>query len=326
MTANLLVIGEITPRMDARLTPSFTLHYTDRIDDVPAFLAREGHAIAHVLTDGHNGVPRAWMDALPALKLISNYGVGYDAIDVGLAGERGVLVTHTPGVLSDEVATTALMLMLACYRNLLASDAFVRDGSWPEKRHMALSRSADHRRVGILGLGRIGLALARKLEPFHAEISYHNRTRRDVPYRYCPDLEKMAADAEVLFVVTPGGAETHGIVNREVIDALGPDGMLVNVSRGSVVDEPALVAALEEGRLGSAGLDVFVDEPNVPAALLSMDNVVLTPHIGSATEETRQAMGDLVVDNLLQHQADGRVISPVPECRDKSVIVDRLAV
>ena len=326
MTANLLVIGEITPRMDARLTPSFTLHYTDRIDDVPAFLAREGHAIAHVLTDGHNGVPRAWMDALPALKLISNYGVGYDAIDVGLAGERGVLVTHTPGVLSDEVATTALMLMLACYRNLLASDAFVRDGSWPEKRHMALSRSADHRRVGILGLGRNGLALARKLEPFHAEISYHNRTRRDVPYRYCPDLEKMAADAEVLFVVTPGGSETHGIVNREVIDALGPDGMLVNVSRGSVVDEPALVAALEEGRLGSAGLDVFADEPNVPAALLAMDNVVLTPHIGSATEETRQAMGNLVVDNLLQHQADGRVISPVPECRDKSVIVDRLAV
>ena len=326
MTANLLVIGEITTQMDARLTPSFTLHYTDRIDDVPAFLVREGHAIAHVLTDGHNGVPRAWMDALPALKLISNYGVGYDAIDVGLAGERGVLVTHTPGVLSDEVATTALMLMLACYRNLLASDAFVRDGSWPEKRHMALSRSADHRRVGILGLGRIGLALARKLEPFYAEISYHNRTRRDVPYRYCPDLEKMAADAEVLFVVTPGGSETHGIVNREVIDALGPDGMLVNVSRGSVVDEPALVAALEEGRLGSAGLDVFADEPNVPAALLAMDNVVLTPHIGSATEETRQAMGDLVVDNLLQHQADGRVISPVPECRDKSVIVDRLAV
>jgi lactate dehydrogenase-like 2-hydroxyacid dehydrogenase len=191
---------------------------------------------------------------------------------------------------------------------------------------MALSRSADHRRVGILGLGRIGLALARKLEPFHADISYHNRTRRDVPYRYCLDLVKMAAESEVLFVVTPGGSETHSLVNREVIDALGPDGMLVNVSRGSVVDEPALVAALEEGRLGSAGLDVFADEPNVPAALFSMENVVLTPHIGSATEETRQAMGDLVVDNLLQHQADGRVISPVPECREESVTVDRLTV
>jgi len=312
--------------MHARLTPSFTLHYTDRIDDVPAFLAREGYRIAHVLTDGHNGVPRAWMDALPGLKLISNYGVGYDAIDVGLTSERGVMVTHTPGVLSDEVATTALMLMLACYRNLLASDAFVRGGIWPEERHMALSRSADHRRVGILGLGRIGLALAKKLEPFHAEIYYHNRKEREVPYRYCPDLVKMAAEADVLFVVTPGGAETRGIVNREVIDALGPDGMLVNVSRGSVVDEPALVAALEEGRLGAAGLDVFADEPNVPAALFAMENVVLTPHIGSATEETRQAMGDLVVDNLLQHQADGRVISPVPECRDKCLIVDRLTV
>ena len=326
MTANLLVIGEITPRMHARLTPSFSLHYTDRIDDVPAFLAQEGHRIAHVLTDGHNGVPRAWMDALPGLKLISNYGVGYDAIDVGLTGERGVLVTHTPGVLSDEVATTALMLMLACYRNLLASDAFVRGGIWPEERHMALSRSADHRRVGILGLGRIGLALAKKLEPFHAKLSYHNRKERNVPYRYCRDLVKMAAEADVLFVVTPGGAETRGIVNREVIDALGPDGMLVNVSRGSVVDEPALVAALEEGRLGAAGLDVFADEPNVPSALFAMENVVLTPHIGSATEETRQAMGDLVVDNLLQHQADGRVISPVPECRDKSLIVNRLTV
>ena len=326
MTANLLVIGEITLRMHARLAPSFTLHYTDRIDDVPVFLAQEGHRIAHVLTDGHNGVPRAWMDALPGLKLISNYGVGYDAIDVGLTGERGVLVTHTPGVLSDEVATTALMLMLACYRNLLASDAFVRGGRWPEERHMGLSRSADHRRVGILGLGRIGLALARKLEPFHAEIFYHNRKERDVPYRYCPDLVEMVAEAEVLFVVTPGGAETHGIVNREVIDALGPNGMMVNVSRGSVVDEPALVAALEEGRLGAAGLDVFADEPNVPAALFAMENVVLTPHIGSATEETRQAMGDLVVDNLLQHQADGRVISPVPECRNKSQIVNRLTV
>ena len=136
----------------------------------------------------------------------------------------------------------------------------------------------------------------------------------------------MASEAGVLFAFTPGGVETHGIVNREVIDALGPNGMLVNVSRGSVVDEPALVAALEEGRLGAAGLDVFADEPNVPAALFAMENVVLTPHIGSATEETRQAMGDLVVDNLLQHQADGRVISPVPECRNKCLIVDWLTV
>ena len=325
MSVNLLVIGEITPQMQARLEPVFTLHSTSRMDDVPGFLAAEGASIPYVLTDGHNGVPRAWMDGLPALKLISNYGVGYDAIDVGLSRQRGVMVTHTPGVLSDEVATTALMLMLAAYRNLLAGDSHVRSGGWVRDGNMALSRSADHRRVGILGLGRIGLALAKKLEPFHAEISYHNRSERDVPYRYCPDLVTMADESDVLFIVTPGGAGTQGLVNREVMDALGPDGMLVNVSRGSVVDEPALVAALAEGRLGAAGLDVFADEPNVPAELIAMDNVVLTPHIGSATIETRRAMGDLVVDNLLQHRADGRVISPVPECRDAAVVVNRLS-
>jgi lactate dehydrogenase-like 2-hydroxyacid dehydrogenase len=212
------------------------------------------------------------------------------------------------------------MFMLASYRNFLASDAYVRAGRWPEEGQMTLSRSADNRRVGILGLGRIGLALARKLEPFHADIAYHNRTPRDVPYRYYDDLAEMAAACEVLFVVTPGGADTRGIVNRKVLDALGPEGLLVNVSRGSVVDEPALVAALQEGRLGAAGLDVFADEPNVPEALFTMPNVVLTPHIGSATFETRSAMGNLVVDNLLQHLADGRVISPVPECRDLATI------
>jgi lactate dehydrogenase-like 2-hydroxyacid dehydrogenase len=285
-----------------------------------SFLGGKGDTVGYVLTDGHYGVPEDWMDAMPNLALISNYGVGYDAIDVDLSVSRGILVTHTPQVLNDEVATTALMLMLASYRNLLASDAYVRAGRWPEEGQMTLSRSADNRRVGILGLGRIGLALARKLEPFHADIAYHNRTPRDVPYRYYDDLAEMAAACEVLFVVTPGGADTRGIVNRKVLDALGPEGLLVNVSRGSVVDEPALVAALQEGRLGAAGLDVFADEPNVPEALFTMPNVVLTPHIGSATFETRSAMGNLVVDNLLQHLADGRVISPVPECRDLATI------
>ena len=326
MTVGLLVVGEITQHMRDRLDPVFNLHFASKIDDMTGFLREEGGTIAYALTDGHYGVPRDWMDALPALKLISNYGVGYDAIDVGLSRDRGVLVTHTPGVLSDEVATTALMLMLASYRNLLASDAYVRAGRWARDGHMPLSRSADNRRVGILGLGRIGLALAKKLEAFHADIAYHNRNPRDVPYRYCADLVQMAAESDVLFVVTPGGADTRGIVTREVIDALGPDGMLVNVSRGSVVDEPALVAALAEGRLGSAGLDVFADEPHIPEALFSMENVVLTPHIGSATVETRRAMGDLVVDNLLQHHADGRVISPIPEWHGDAAVADSLTV
>ena len=316
----LLVIGDITGEMRDRLTGRLDLHYASEVDDMAAFLAQHGGNIEYALTDGHYGVPRDWMDAMPNLQLISNYGVGYDAIDVGLSVSRRILVTHTPEVLNDEVATTALMLMLACYRNLLASDAHVRSGSWPRDGHMPLSRSADNRRVGILGLGRIGLALARKLEPFHADICYHNRNPRDVPYRHFADLTEMASACEVLFVVTPGGAETRGLVNREVIEALGPEGMLVNVSRGSVVDEAALVAALGDGRLGAAGLDVFEDEPNVPKALFDMKNVVLTPHIGSATFETRRAMGNLVIDNLLQHEADGRVLSPVPECRDFATV------
>ena len=316
----LLVISEITTEMRDRLEDRFDLHDAHRIDDMTSFLGGKGDTVGYVLTDGHYGVPEDWMDAMPNLALISNYGVGYDAIDVDLSVSRGILVTHTPQVLNDEVATTALMLMLASYRNFLASDAYVRAGRWPEEGQMTLSRSADNRRVGILGLGRIGLALARKMEPFHADIAYHNRTPRDVPYRYYDDLAEMAAACEVLFVVTPGGADTRGIVNRKVLDALGPEGLLVNVSRGSVVDEPALVAALQEGRLGAAGLDVFADEPNVPEALFTMPNVVLTPHIGSATFETRSAMGNLVVDNLLQHLADGRVISPVPECRDLATI------
>ena len=318
----LLVIGDITGEMRDRLTGRMNVHDASGIDDMTAFLARHGADLHYALTDGHYGVPRDWMDAMPNLKLISNYGVGYDAIDVGLSVSRQIMVTHTPTVLNDEVATTALMLMLAGYRNLLASDAYVRAGMWPRDGHMALSRSADNRRVGILGLGRIGLALARKLEPFHAEISYHNRNPRDVPYRHFADLTEMASACEVLFVVTPGGADTRKLVSREVIEALGPDGMLINVSRGSVVDEAALVAALEDGRLGAAGLDVFEDEPNVPAPLFGMKNVVLTPHIGSATVETRRAMGNLVIDNLLQHQSDGRVLSPVPECQGFAMVAE----
>ena len=325
MPAGLLIIGDITPVMRERLEGVFILHDASGIADMAGFLAAEGDTIRYALTDGHYGVPRAWMEALPNLALISNYGVGYDAIEVELSVVRGILVTHTPQVLNDEVATTALMLMLAGYRRLLASDSYVRAGRWAADGQMPLSQSADHRRVGILGLGRIGLALAKKLEAFHAEIAYHNRTEREVPYRYFASLVEMAAWAEVIFVVTPGGDDTRGIVNQEVIDALGADGMLVNVSRGSVVDEPALVAALADGRLGAAGLDVFAEEPHVPEPLLGMENVVLTPHIGSATNETRRAMGDLVVDNLLQHHDDGRVVTPIPEVRGFAKVTDRFA-
>ncbi|MCL4105186.1 UNVERIFIED_CONTAM: hypothetical protein GTU68_018893 [Idotea baltica] len=291
----------------------FTIQKLSDLSDPQAWLTENGDQVEYVATNGHDGVPSAFVDAMPNLKLISCYGVGYDAIDTDQAVAKGVTVTHTPNVLNAEVATTAVMLMLACYRNLLADDAYVRAGRWEAEGNAPLSRSADNQKVGILGLGRIGQAIADKLAAFDAEILYHSRTQKDVPYTYHSDLTEMAAAADVVICITPGGPSTRRIVNAEVLNALGPKGTLINVARGSVVDEDALIAALQDGRLGWAGLDVFEAEPHVPEALRKMSNVVLLPHVGSATMETRAAMGALTVDNLLQHLSDGTVISPVPE-------------
>lgn len=304
---DLLQIGGITDVMRARLEKAFTLH-TLADGTYPA------DKITHIATNGHDGVPADVMSSLPNLKMVSCYGVGYDAIDVGMAKSKGVMVTHTPNVLNAEVATTAVMLMMACYRELLRDDAWVRSGSWEAKGNAPLTRSVDNQTVGILGLGRIGQAIADKLAPFGTTIAYHSRGQKSVEYQYYEDLTDMAKAVDCLICITPGGPATNKIVNRSVIDALGPNGTLINVSRGSVVDESAMIAALQEGRLGWAGLDVFETEPKVPEALRVLPNVVLLPHVGSATVETRAAMGALTVDNLLQHLADGTVISPVPEC------------
>lgn len=306
---DLLQIGGVTDVMRERLEAAFTIH---QLADgyYPA------DRITHVATNGHDGVPADVMAALPNLKMISCYGVGYDAIDVQAARARGVMVTHTPNVLNAEVATTAVMLMMACYRELLRDDAWVRSGDWEAKGNAPLTRSVDNQTVGILGLGRIGQAIADKLAPFGTTIVYHSRTQKDVPYKYYPSLTEMAFDVDCLICITPGGPATNKIVDREVIEALGPQGTLINVSRGSVVDESALIEALESGALGWAGLDVFEAEPKVPEALRRMRNVVLLPHVGSATVETRAAMGALTVDNLLQHLGDGTVQTPVPECAD----------
>jgi lactate dehydrogenase-like 2-hydroxyacid dehydrogenase len=212
------------------------------------------------------------------------------------------------------VATTALLLLLACYREVLRDDAYVRSGAWQANGNAPLTRSADNQTVGILGLGRIGQAIAQKLTPWNAEIVYHSRTKKDVFYTYYDNLTAMAKDCDVLICVTPGGPSTDKLVNAEVMEALGPNGTLINVSRGSVVDETALIAALQSGTLGWAGLDVFEAEPTVPQALRDLPNTVLLPHVGSGTVETRAAMGALTVDNLLQHLKDGTVISAVPEC------------
>ena len=311
---DLLVIGGTTPTMDSRLSAAFTLHRLADMDDPVAWLGENGGKITHVATNGHDGVRPEYVARMPNLQLISCYGVGYDAIDATGAAAAGIKVTHTPNVLNAEVATTALLLIMACYRELLRDDAYVRSGAWETEGHTQLTRSVDNQTVGILGLGRIGQAIADKLAPFNPTILYHTRTPKEVPYRYCPDLVEMARECDVLVCITPGGAATRHLVNAEVIEALGPQGTLVNVSRGSVVDESALIEALQNGKLGWAGLDVFEHEPKVPQALRELHNVVLLPHVGSATIETRASMGALTVDNLLQHLKDGTVISPVPEC------------
>ena len=302
---NLLQIGDITDVMRSRLEVAFKIHKLGE-GDYP------NEKITHVATNGHDGVPAEIMAGLPNLKLISCYGVGYDAIDTNKAAERGILVTHTPNVLNAEVASTAILLMLASYRNFLSDEAHARSGKW-ETGNAPLSYSADNRKVGILGLGRIGQAIADKLEAFNADIHYHTRNKKEVLYTYHASLKDMAEVVDVLICITPGGPSTNQIVNAEVIDALGPEGRLINVSRGSVVDETAMVAALKEGRLGYAALDVFHGEPRIPDALKTMSNVILLPHVGSATHETRAAMGALVVDNLLEQIKSGQVITSVPE-------------
>ncbi|MGJ8627907.1 MAG: 2-hydroxyacid dehydrogenase [Sulfitobacter sp.] len=302
---DLLQIGGITDVMRERLETVFTIHQTNRYD---------ADKITHVVTNGHDGVKPELMASLTNLKVISGYGVGYDAIDAKEAARRGIIVTHTPNVLNQEVATTAVLLMLSCYREVLRDDAYVRSGAWEAKGNAALTRSADGQTVGILGLGRIGQAIADKLAPWNTKIVYHSRNKKDVDYTYYDNLTAMAHDCDVIICITPGGPSTNKIVNAEVLEALGPNGTLINVSRGSVVDEAALIDALQSGKLGWAGLDVFEGEPHVPQALRDLPNTVLLPHVGSATVETRAAMGALTVDNLLQHLKDGTLISAVPEC------------
>lgn len=310
----MLMIGAATPRMQDMLSEAFNVTYAarDALDDA---LTSVGERIEYALLGWPAPIGAAVMDRMPNLKILSNFGVGYDAVDVEAAKARGILVTHTPDVLNDEVANTAILLMLAAARNFVHDEAYARSGRWAQNGAAPLSHSVRGKTVGIVGLGRIGLAIAQKLTVFGTNTVYHARSDKGVDYPYYPDLLDMARASDILIVITPGGAGTHHLINADVITALGPQGSLVNVSRGSVVDEIALIQALEDGTLGSAGLDVFENEPHIPDALKAMSNVVLLPHVGSATKETRQAMGDLAVDNLLAFLRLGRAITPVPECK-----------
>ncbi|MEM7710676.1 MAG: 2-hydroxyacid dehydrogenase [Pseudomonadota bacterium] len=312
----LLQIGNVTERMRDALTGAFDIDVLFDQDDRAGWLDEHGDGIEAILTNGHYGVPEDVAAATPNLKVVSSYGVGYDAIDAPAFAARGIPVSHTPDVLNDEVADTFVALWLAVSRRIVAADRHARSGDWENGGEFALTRSVQGRRVGILGLGRIGEEIANRVACFRGGVHYHSRSKKDVAYTYHDSAAALARAVEVLVCITPGGPETKHLVDAEVLRALGPDGILINVSRGSVVDEAALIAALEAGTVGGAGLDVFEAEPKIPDALKAMENVVLLPHVGSATVETRQAMGDLTVRNLTRWLEDGRVETPVPECRD----------
>lgn len=295
-------VGE---RYDARDLPE---------DGRAEFLAEHGPDVVAIVCTNTGRVDGELIAALPHLGVIANHGVGYDNIDVAACLERGILVSHTPGVLDDAVAETALGLLLATRRRMVEADRFVRDGRWPDAGAFPLTGQVAGSTVGILGLGRIGRRIAEILDVLGCTVSYHSRHEvPGVPYRYAPSAEALAAGVDNLVAIVPGGAGTAALVDRPVLDALGPDGVLVNVARGSVVDEDALVDALREGRLGGAGLDVYAHEPDVPAALRALGNVVLLPHVGSGTEETRAAMRELTLDNLALWLETGRLRTPVPE-------------
>jgi lactate dehydrogenase-like 2-hydroxyacid dehydrogenase len=279
-----------------------------------AFLSSHGAEISAVVTSGRTGVDAALMEALPNLGAIVNFGVGYDTTDVDAASARGVGVSNTPDVLTDCVADTAVGLMIDVMRQFSAADRFVRAGRWPAAGNYPLTHQVSNRRVGIIGLGRIGSAIAQRLIAFGCTISYHNRSEKPgSPYAYVRSPVELARGVDVLVVAAAGGSGTRQLVDADVLDALGSSGYLINIARGSVVDESALVDALTHGRLAGAGLDVFTDEPNVPKALLGRDDVVLLPHVGSGTVETRAAMEQLTLDNLDEFLRSGRLVTPVVE-------------
>jgi lactate dehydrogenase-like 2-hydroxyacid dehydrogenase len=317
MKPDVLIVHRLMPHVMEALESAYQCHHLWKADDRDAMLAEVGPRIRGIATSGFVGADAALIDTCPNLEIISSFGVGYDTIDVGHARTRGVIVTNTPDVLNDEVANTAVALLLAVARRIVAYDRYVREGLWEREGDPPLTTGLAGKTIGMLGFGRIGQVIAKKLGVFHCEVVYHARSEKpDQPYRYYPDLVEMARDCLALIVIVPGGSATRCLVDRKVMDALGPQGILINVARGTCVDEPALIAALKEGRLGAAGLDVFEDEPHVPEALIGMDQVVLLPHQGSATVETRKAMGDLVVDNLAAHFAGKPVLTPVPETAD----------
>ena len=307
---DVLIVAPMFPGTIETIEREFTAYKLYQAQDRKALIASVAERVRGIATVGTVGAKAELIEALPKLEIIACFGVGYDGVDVDAARRHGVIVTNTPDVLTDCVADLTLSLLLAVARGICAADRYVRNGRWLQGS-MPLSSKVGGKLCGIVGLGRIGVAVAERARAFGMNIAYHGPRPKDVPYRYYPSLIELARDADYLVLTLPGGPETRHLIDAAVIDALGPEGTLINVARGSVVDETALVDALRSGRLGAAGLDVYEDEPHVPEALLTMDNVVLLPHIGSATRETRAAMGELTVANLRAHFAGQPVLTRV---------------
>lgn len=312
LLATVVSPGKVPPYAEARLQQHFRLLYLTEAD--PSLLTEE----MKELTKGVIGtapIDAAFIDAFPKLEIIANLGVGYDAVDADHAAMRNIMVTNTPDVLTDEVADTAIGLLINTVRELPMAEKWLRDGRWVSEGPYPLTKATLRgRSVGIFGMGRIGRAIAKRIEAFGLSVSYHNRRKaEDVPYTYYPSLLSLAQAVDTLISVAPGGPKTERAVNAEVLRALGPNGVFINVGRGSTVDEEALVAALTDGTILAAGLDVFADEPNVPETLLACKNACLLPHVASASIHTRQRMADLMVDNLVTWFTERRALTPVAE-------------
>ncbi|MDO9413440.1 MAG: 2-hydroxyacid dehydrogenase [Pseudolabrys sp.] len=311
---DVLVVGARKPVLVKGLESNVNLHFLLEAKDRDAFIAEVGPKIgAMAVVHGGLKIDGAFLSRFPKLEQVSNFGVGYDHIDAKWAGEHGIIVTNTPDVLNEEVADTALGLLLCTVREFPQADRYLRTGAWPDKPYRLTQGTLRDRTVGIVGMGRIGKAIAKRLDAFGVPVVYHSRNPQDVTYKYYPKLLDMARDVDTLMIIVPGGAATLNMINAEVFKALGPRGVVINMARGTVIDEPALIEALKSRTIFSAGLDVFAKEPQVPKELMEMDHVVLLPHVGSASEHTREAMDQLVVDNILAWSAGKPPLTPVAE-------------
>ncbi len=315
---DVLLIASRKPVLMAGLDPKVTLHHLLETKDQDAFIKSVVDKIRAIAIAHGTKIDGSFMQRFPKLEQISSFGVGYDHIDAKWAGAHGIVVTNTPGVLDEEVADTALGLLLCTVRELSQAERYLRAGKWPQAQFPLSKATLRNRTVGMVGMGRIGKAIARRLEAFGVPVVYHSRNpQKGVSYKYYPKLINMARDVDTLMVIVPGGATTANMINAEVLKTLGKQGIIINMARGSVVDEPALIEALKNRTIHSAGLDVFAKEPHIPKELMEMDHIVMFPHLGSSTEVTRAAMDQLVVDNILAWAAGKPPLTPVSETPPK---------